>query len=113
MGGASTRLENPCRQPAFTNTTAAHCGGTGEICIGAGDSIVSGAITHATQSIYAVDSPLSGQPHAVDLYVFTARLDDRHVITVTSSASPRDSKATAEQAQHLLISAVDVVRPPS
>jgi Domain of unknown function (DUF5642) len=71
---------------------------------------ITGAKTLATHSLYAAESPLSGQPHAVDRYVYTARLDDTHVVTGTSSASRSDSQATSEEAQQLLAKAVDIVR---
>ena len=47
---------------------------------------------------------------AVDQYEYVARLDDRHMVTVTSFANPTDTKAVGEQVLRLLSEAVSVVR---
>jgi hypothetical protein len=48
--------------------------------------------------------------HAIDRYTYTARLDERHVITVTSSENPKNSQAASEKAQQMLADAIDTVR---
>lgn len=73
---------------------------------------IADATTSATHSIQTVDDPATGKTHAVDQYLYSAWLDDSHLVTVTSLASPTDSTAAAQQAQQLLIDAVDVVRRP-
>ncbi len=73
---------------------------------------IADATTSATHSIQTVDDPATGKTHAVDQYLYSAWLDGSHLVTVTSLASPRDSTAAAQQAQRLLIDAVDVVRRP-
>lgn len=47
---------------------------------------------------------------AVDQYLYSARLDDRHIVTVTSFTGPSDSKAASEEAQRLLTDSVHSIR---
>jgi Domain of unknown function (DUF5642) len=70
------------------------------------------ATTSATHSIQTVDDPATGKTRAVDQYLYSARLDDSHLVTVTSFASPTDSTAAAQQTEQLLVDAVDTVRRP-
>ncbi|MET0702838.1 MAG: DUF5642 family protein [Mycobacterium sp.] len=74
---------------------------------------IAGVTTRGVHSTVAINEPLTGNIHAVDQFVFSARLDDRHLVTVTSSANPRVSKAAGERAKKLLVQAVDVVRRPA
>ncbi|AQT79568.1 hypothetical protein B1R94_10220 [Mycolicibacterium litorale] len=68
------------------------------------------ATTTATHSIQTVDDAATGKTHAVDQYLYSARLDDRHIVTVTSFADPPNSKAASEEAQRLLIDVVNSIR---
>jgi Domain of unknown function (DUF5642) len=74
---------------------------------------IADAITSATHSIQTIDDPATGKTHAVDQYLYSARLDDSHLVTVVSLASPVDSAAAAQQAEQFLIDAVNTVRRPS
>jgi hypothetical protein len=70
---------------------------------------IDGAITSAAHSTQTVDDPTS-KTRAVDQYLYVARLDDHHLIIVTSFANPVDTTAAELEAEHLLTEAIDGVR---
>jgi Domain of unknown function (DUF5642) len=103
--GAEAPVPDTCR-----NFTTERPDGTMTVAQTIAGPPIADATTRGTHSTVAVEETRTGEMHAVDQYVYTARLDDRHVVSVTSSANPRDSGSAGAQAARLLADAVGVIR---